>query len=157
MDRAGGSYTKGGLGSGNRIRKRARHNPRWCVCQGPQQAWHCWNAVGGQWDARDKEACQDRGRPQSTSGSLSGPWQAWKRPQGACQDHGRPQSTSGSLSGPWQASVNLKGSRQQIYPVCCGQRGSRAGASTTTWSCVLNAHKPRFSFHRLIMNWENCF
>ena len=33
---------------------------------------------------------------ESTSGSLSGPWQA--------------SSTSGSLSGPWQASVDLKGS-----------------------------------------------
>ena len=42
------------------------------------------------------------------------------------------ESTSGSLSGPWQASVDLKGSGQQVDPVCCGQQGSRAGASTIT-------------------------
>ena len=55
---------------------------------------------------------------ESTSGSLSGLWPA--------------SSTSGSLSGPWQASVDLKGSGQQVDPVCCGQQGSRAGASTIT-------------------------
>lgn len=45
------------------MRKRARHDPHWCVCQGPQQVWHYWNVVGGKWDARGEEACQDCGRP----------------------------------------------------------------------------------------------
>lgn len=104
-----------GLGSGNRMRKRARHDPRWCVCQGPQQVWHYWNVVGGKWDARGEEACQIVAGLESTSGALG----------------------------------------QQIVILCCGQQGSRAGA--VTWGCVLNAHKPCFSFHRLIIELENRF
>ena len=31
-----------GLGSGNRVTKRARHDRRWCVCQGPQPPTGMW-------------------------------------------------------------------------------------------------------------------